>query len=99
MCNIFIRILDLGVLGAAISLNLTWFSNMIILDYWMSVSGDFEESLVKIDNRAFKGWCSYLSIGFFSAILECLGAWNLNICFLFSGYLGVTSIDTQIVVV
>ena len=35
-CNIFIAILDLKIVGAAIALNLTFFLNMFIIDFWIS---------------------------------------------------------------
>lgn len=39
-----------------------------------------------------------MSIGWYGALLECLSWWNLNICFMFSGYLGVSQIATQVVI-
>mmetsp|Transcript_2578 Transcript_2578/g.4318 ORF Transcript_2578/g.4318 Transcript_2578/m.4318 type:complete len:348 (-) Transcript_2578:98-1141(-) len=97
-CNLFINILDMKVVGAALSLNLTYFSNLFILDYWISISKDFEGTWIKHDIRAFEEWGEYLRIGIYGAMLECLGWWNLNICFLFTGYLGVTQIATQVVI-
>ena len=43
-------------------------------------------------------WKEYLSVGIYGAILECLGWWNLHVCFLFSGYLGVREVATQVVI-
>lgn len=97
-CNIFIAILDLKIVGAAISLNLTFFLNMFIIDFWISQSSDFEQTWISHDGRSFEGWGEYLSVGLYGALLECLGWWNLNICFMFSGYLGVTSTATQVVI-
>jgi MATE family multidrug resistance protein len=89
-CHIFIKILDLGIVGAAISLNLTYFINMFIIEYWVRSSHEFEDTWIKHDSRSFTEWGEYMSIGWYGAILECLSWWNLNICFMFSGYLGVS---------
>ena len=97
-CYYFIKVLNLKIVGAAISLNITNLTNLLLLDCWMSFSGDFKETLVKYDCRSFTDWGAYMDVGIFGALLECLGWWNLDICFLFSGYLGVESIATQVVV-
>jgi len=97
-CYYFIKVLDMKLVGAAISLNLTNLINLILLDSLMSFSGEFQETLVPYDWRSFKDWKGYMDIGLFGALLECLGWWNLDICFLFSGYLGVDTIATQVVV-
>jgi hypothetical protein len=75
-------------------LNLTYFTNMIIMDHYLVNSNDFKDTYVKSDSRTYTDWKEYMRIGFFGAIQECLIWWNLNICFLFSGYLGVTQIAT-----
>jgi len=80
------------------SLNLTYLLNMIILDFWISSSAEFKDTWVSIDERTYQEWPVYMRIGFYGAILECLGWWNLNICFLFSGYLGTASIAAQVVI-
>ena len=89
----------MNVLGAAISLNLTRIISLIILDIWMYCSDDYKDTLVrKHDKRSFTGWDEYMKVGFYGAILECLGWWNLNICFLFTGYLSKNAISTQVVI-
>lgn len=82
--------MGLGILGAAISLNLTYFINLGILDMWISMSGQFTQTRIPYDFRALQAWKEYLGIGIYGALLECLGWWNLNICMMFSGYLGVS---------
>lgn len=39
-----------------------------------------------------------MEVGWYSAILECLGWWNLNCCTFFTGYLGVTSLASQVII-
>ena len=71
---------------------------MLIIEFWVRNSHDFEETWVKHDSRSFSEWGEYLRVGIYGAILECLAWWNLNICFMFSGYLGVSQIATQVVI-
>ena len=86
------------IVGAAISLNLTYFTNMIVIEFWVRNSHDFEDTWVPHDSRSFTEWGEYLSVGVYGALLESLAWWNLHICFLFSGYLGVSQIATQVVI-
>ena len=88
-CYLFINYYDLRIAGAAMALNLTYFINLTTLEILVRSSESFKDTYISIDSRAFKGWYDYLEVGFYSAILECLTWWNLNICFMFSGYLGV----------
>lgn len=97
-CTIFIQAFKWELVGAAISLNITYFLNMIALDLYVRFSKEFEGTYVPHDARSLQEWPVYLRIGLFGAILECLGWWNLHICFLFSGYLGTTSVSTQVIV-
>lgn len=71
---------------------------MLIIEYWVRSSHEFEDTWIKHDSRSFTEWREYMSIGWYGALLECLSWWNLNICFMFSGYLGVSQIATQVVI-
>lgn len=97
-CTIFIQVLQWQLVGAAISMNITNFLNMIALDLYIRFSKEFEGTHVPHDSRSLQEWPVYLRIGLYGAILECLGWWNLHICFLFSGYLGTTSVSTQVII-
>lgn len=77
--------------GACIAYNITNLFNMAILQLWILTSSEFEKARVGLDMRAFDEWGEYLRIGLNGAFLECLGWWNLNICFLFSAYLETDS--------
>ena len=81
--------MELGIVGAALSLNITYFVNLVILDVLITMSPTFAGTIIPHDQRSFSGWNEYFSIGLYGALLECLGWWNLNICFMFSGYFGV----------
>jgi len=71
---------------------------MLILDMWLSRSPAFEKTWIKHDVRTWSEWPAYFKVGGYGALLECLGWWNLHICFLFTGYLGVTEVATQVVI-
>lgn len=88
-CYLFIKVMDWGISGAAIALNITYFLNMYILDNLIKLSPEFQKTWLRHDQRSFTEWNEYFRIGLYGAMLECLGWWNLNICFMFSGYLGV----------
>lgn len=74
------------------SLNIAYFLNLLILEIWIRYSDNFEKTFKQFNFQSFQKWKEYMQIGLFGAILECLGWWNLNIVFLFAGYLSVTSI-------
>ena len=94
-CWLFIQKLELEMVGAAIALNLTYILNLLFLNIWLSKSDDFKDTWIPFTHlkddkySATQDWPVYLRVGFYGAILECLGWWNLQICFLFSGYLGI----------
>jgi len=71
---------------------------MLLLDGLIARREDFKETWIPNDGRVMQEWASYFKVGMYGAILECLGWWNLHICFLFSGYLGVVEIATQVVI-
>lgn len=77
------------VKGAAFALSLTYFINLGLLEIFVRRSAAFAETYVTVDKQAFERWGEYLEVGWYSAVLESLSWWNLHICFLFSGYLGV----------
>lgn len=53
-CYIFIMRMQMTIVGAAIALNLTYFLNMVILDFYISKSADFEQSWIhNHDRRSF----------------------------------------------
>lgn len=81
--------MQLGITGAALAINITYFINFIILDQLINISPEFAQTKISHDPRSFTEWGEYFRIGLYGALLECLGWWNLNICFMFSGYLGV----------
>lgn len=56
------------ILGAAIALNLTYFANMIIIDYWIKNLSDFDETYVKSDSRTYDDWGEYMQTGLFGAL-------------------------------
>ena len=68
------------------------------MDYYLTNGTYFKDTYVKSDERTYTEWGEYMRIGFYGALQECLIWWNLNICFMFSGYLGVTEIATQVII-
>lgn len=98
-CYYFIVYWDLQIRGAAIAMNITYFLNFIFLEIWITSSDAFIDNWHNYHSGSgFSAWRQYFKVGWYGAILECLGWWNLNICFLFSGYLGVAQIAAQVVV-
>lgn len=97
-CYLFIKKWDYGIYGAAFAINITYFMNMFILDWLVAQSPQFKLTKIPHDRRSFTGWDEYFRIGLYGAMLECLGWWNLNICFMFSGYLGVRQIAVQVII-
>ena len=71
---------------------------MLLLDFMITNRDDFKETWIKNDGRIWQEWASYFKVGIYGAGLECLGWWNLHICFLFSGYLSTEDVATQVVI-
>ena len=97
-CYFLIQFCKLEIAGAALALTITHFTNLFVLERFIGSREDFKETWIKNDDRSYQEWVSYFEVGWYGALLECLGWWNLHICFLFSGYLGVTQIAAQVVI-
>ena len=80
-CYYFIVYWDLQIRGAAIAMNITYFLNFIFLEVWITTSEAFVDNWIHYHNGSgFSAWRQYFKVGWYGAILECLGWWNLNIC-------------------
>lgn len=97
-CQIFIKELDMKVTGAAIALNLTYFINFILLEMFIRCSSAFKNTYRSFEYKSIQMCGEYMKVGLYSGFLECLTWWNLDACFLFTGYLGVSSINAQVVI-
>ena len=89
----------MGVVGAALALDITYILNMILTDLWVSWSKICPEAWIKIDKEAFKEWGSYLKIGIPGACMLCFEWWAFELLAIFSGYLGVIQLAAEVVVI
>ena len=87
------------VIGAAMAINLTYISNMIISDIWMLKSKDCAKTLTKFDTSVFSGWGEYLRIGIPGAFMLCFEWWAFELLAIFAGYMGVVSLAAEIVII
>ena len=52
-CAIFIQSMKLGIAGAAIAMNITLISNMVLLDFFISRREDFKDTWFSINSGAY----------------------------------------------
>lgn len=86
-------------MGAAMALNLTYISNMVISDIWMSMSQECSLTLVKWDKSALTEWGSYLRVGVPGACMLCFEWWAFEILAIFTGYMGVEALAAEVVII
>jgi hypothetical protein len=61
--------MEYGMFGAALSMNLTCFLNMVILDLLIYRSASFKNIILPHDKRSFSEWDVYLECGMYGAFL------------------------------
>ncbi len=81
--------LQWGVLGGAISTNLTYIANMVVQDLLIALSADspeFKDMWVQWSRSTLSGLGSFLETAISSAVIECFQWWALELLIFIAGY-------------
>ena len=87
-CYIFIIEFQWGIIGAAFATNITYIFNMIILDFWIAFhsEGQFKNMWIGWARSSLEGLGTFLEYGIFSAMMECIHWWALEVLIIMSSY-------------
>lgn len=90
-CSTFIVWLDLSVFGAALALNFTYTSNLIIQEFyvWYHKKVFAEYSAPLFDEESFLDWPLFIKLAIPTTLLMCLEWWAFEFLVIFAGILGV----------
>ena len=77
-----------GLLGAAISTNITYILNMIICDFWVVIYSEtlFKDMWVPWSKTSMDGLGSFLEYGIPSAVIECVIWTSMELFVFVTGY-------------
>ena len=59
-CELFIKKMQMEVVGAAICMNITYILNMIVIDVYITVSKTCKDTWIVFNKEAFRGYWEYL---------------------------------------
>lgn len=85
---IFISYLDWREYGAAISLNITYFSTLIVTEFMVRRSKPCRSTLAIFNKSAFSDWSPYFKIAVPGAAMMCFEWWAFELLAIFSGLMG-----------
>ncbi|XP_022728016.1 protein DETOXIFICATION 8-like [Durio zibethinus] len=86
----------LGIIGAALSIGLSLWFNVILLGTYMSYSSLCEKSRALIFNHIFLIIKEFFSYGLPSAVMVCLEWWSFELLILLSGLLPNSMLETSV---
>lgn len=98
-CYLFITYWDLRVVGAALSLNITYILNWIITDAYIHFSGCCPQTWILPSKETTQNIGEYAKIGFAGAMMLCFEWWAFELLAIFSGYLGVAALAAEVVII
>jgi MATE family multidrug resistance protein len=98
-CYLFITVWKLNVVGAALSLNITYILNWLLLDLYIHFSGCCPKTWVTPNKHAFENVWEYLKIGISGALMLCFEWWAFELLAIFSGYISVAALAAEVVII
>lgn len=98
-CNLFIYHYGLGVKGAAIATSITYFCDFALITLYVGRIGCLKESWFLPNKDCFKGLTDFMKVGLPSVAMLCLGWWGYELMTLLSGYISVSALAAQVIVV
>ncbi|KAH3764537.1 solute carrier family 47 [Pelomyxa schiedti] len=94
---IFINVLNLGFIGSAISLDITWISMPIMLIIWILVRKLHLKMWKGFSKEALKNWPTFLSYGIPGGLMSCAEWWGFEIVSVLTGIIGKTQLASNMV--
>lgn len=87
-CYIFINLLELGVVGAGISLIISQMLSSVSGLLYIHIAKPLPESIFGYRKDSFRGWWDYLKVAIPSAMLMCAEWWGFEICSIIAIWIG-----------
>jgi MATE family multidrug resistance protein len=98
--NTFILHWNLGLSGAALAANLTYFLNFLIIDFIHLYHKAFSQTRANLkESFIFSNWSDYLRIGLPGACMLCFEWWAFELLAIFSGYISISSLAAEVVLI
>lgn len=99
-CNLFIGKWQLGAVGAAICIDLTYCSNMVILDILSAKHEVLRKSWKLIpDGTVIQRLGDYIKVGFPGAMMTCFEWWLFEILALLAGLMSNEALAAEVILV
>lgn len=98
-CYLFITVLNLRVVGAALALDITYILNWLILDLYVHFSKTCHRTWTLPTKESTQNLWAYLKIGIAGAMMLCFEWWAFELLAIFSGYLGVAQLAAEVVII
>ncbi|PKA49260.1 MATE efflux family protein LAL5 [Apostasia shenzhenica] len=95
-CWIFTFKLGLGYRGAALSVSVSYWFNLLLLLIYVKASLACKETWTGFSVEAFHGLLDFLKLGVPSTIMYCLQGWQFELLLLFSGLLPNPKLQTSV---
>ncbi|KAI0522801.1 hypothetical protein KFK09_005186 [Dendrobium nobile] len=86
----------LGNIGAALSISISYWINVLILVLYIKYSDSCREARVPPSMAAFKGISQFLKLAIPSAVMICLEWWSFELLVLLSGFLPNPRLETSV---
>ncbi|XP_031499537.1 protein DETOXIFICATION 10-like [Nymphaea colorata] len=99
VCWLLVFKTGLGHIGAAISVSLSYWLNVIILALYVKFSPSCERTFVPLSVEAFVGIRDFLGLAFPSAVMICLEYWSFELLILLSGLLPNPELETSVLAI
>ena len=101
LCYILIFICKLGIAGSALSTSFTYWTNLIVLTFYVNhTPGLFPSNTIHMFNLdSFRHWGQFLKYGVPSVLMMCLEWWCFEVLAIFAGWLSVEELAANIIVV
>ncbi|KAI3848934.1 hypothetical protein MKW98_014468 [Papaver atlanticum] len=96
LCWVLVYKSGLGNIGAALSIGVSYWVNVIFLVIYIKYSPSCESTRASLSKEAFQGIGEFLRIAFPSAVMVCLEWWSSELLILLSGHLPNPQLETSV---
>ncbi|KAJ4749342.1 Protein DETOXIFICATION [Rhynchospora pubera] len=96
LCYVMVYFSGLGNVGAALSISISYWLNVVMLGLYIRYSASCEMTRSPITREAFRGINEFLRMALPSAVMICLEWWSFELLILLSGLLPNPEVETSV---
>ncbi|WOK92517.1 hypothetical protein Cni_G01208 [Canna indica] len=96
MCSVLVFKTGLRNVGAALSISVSYWLNLLMLGLYIRYSDSCKTTRVPISKEALKGLSEFLQFALPSALMICLEWWSFELLTLLSGFLSNPQLETSV---